>query len=436
MEIIGGYCHGGRVVRILLSFWDGGEGHLARIAYLTSLLEDRGHRCMIIASSSKAERARQLAPTAQIRTVENRPARPQPVRPVPPVYSHAFRHAQRRLALGFDDHEFIVANTQRILEVIRAFRPHAIVNDYHDTIRIAAEAAHVPLISIAMAHGLCSGPTLGAWKQDELGERPLPECVGSFNHSRSLWGLRPYEDERETFEGELNLVPSCPALDPLRRRDTDVYVGPVMNPPSERDRPPRRRPLVVSYLAEGNNRPPSPYPEALAELVGTERTMDFAILGGARYARCFNTGDSTGDSFLGMVPPQRYLELLGRADLVITHGGTTLVHAVERSVPVLCLPWTSSEAAWGVQVERQGSGILFPAYRRPLEWRVDRTVHPSAPLAGHWSPQITAEGLRQSVRRILDEPSYRNAAADLAHQLSAARSGVDLVDLVQSIAAR
>ena len=137
-----------------------------------------------------------------------------------------------------------------------------------------------------------------------------------------------------------------------------------------------------------------------------------------------------------MVTPEQYLALLDRADLVITHGGTTLVHAVERSVPVLCLPWTSSEAAWAVRAERQGSGILYPAYRQPLEWRVDSVVHPLISLAGHWSLRITAKGLRQSVRQILDEPSYQRAAAEMRDKLRAARGGVDLVGLVCSVALR
>ena len=106
-----------------------------------------------------------------------------------------------------------------------------------------------------------------------------------------------------------------------------------------------------------------------------------------------------------MVSAQRYLGLLDEADLVITHGGTTLVHALERSVPVLCLPWTSSEAAWAVRAEEHGAGMLYPMYRRPLEWRVDDTVHPSTPLAGHWSLPISAQGLSRCVQRILEEPA-------------------------------
>ncbi|MFF2465146.1 glycosyltransferase [Streptomyces mirabilis] len=410
----------------MLSFWDGGEGHLARVAHLVTLLRERGDRCLIISSSAKAARVRTLTPEVEIVEVDTRPESRLPAKRLP-QYSHAFRHAQRRLALGFNDQDFVTANTGRVLEVLRAFRPHVVVNDYHDTLRIAAEAAGVPVVSLAMAHGLRSGPTLGAWKIHELADRPLPECLRSFNHTRAQWNLAPYTDERETFEGDLNLIPSCPELDPVQQRTNDVYVGPVMTPPAPPQRRPRRRPLVVSYLAEGNNRPDSAYPRALAALVRAERNLEFAVMGSARYARYFRTGET----FLGMVPAQRYLDLLDEADLVITHGGTTLVHALERSVPVLCLPWTSSEAAWAVRAEEHGAGMLYPAYRRPLEWRVDDAVHPSTPLAGHWSLPISAQGLSRCVRRILEEPGHRAAAADLAERLSASRSRFDLVDLVR-----
>ncbi|RAG86978.1 hypothetical protein DN069_03660 [Streptacidiphilus pinicola] len=411
----------------MLSFWDGGEGHLARVAHLATLLRQRGDRYLIISSRAKVARIRALAPEADIAEVNNRPEGRWPSKPLP-VYSHAFRHAQRRLALGFGDQDFVTANTGRVLKVLRAFQPHLVINDYHDTLQTAAESAGVPVVSLAMAHGLRSGPSLGAWKLHELNGRPLPGCLRSFNHSRAQWGLAPYEDEREIFEGDLNLIPSCPVLDPVQQRTNDVYVGPIMTPPAPLDRRPRRRPLVVSYLAEGNNRPESTYPQALAAVVRAERNVEFAVLGGARYSPYFRTGDT----FLGMVPVHRYLALLDEADLVITHGGTTLVHALERSVPVLCLPWTSSEAAWAVRAEQHGAGMLYPAYRRPLEWRVDDAVHPSIPLAGHWSLPITARGLLNSVRQILEEPSYRSAAAGLRERLSAARSRFDLVDLVRS----
>ncbi|MET8169518.1 hypothetical protein ABZT34_35655 [Streptomyces sp. NPDC005329] len=414
-------------MRIVLSFWDGGEGHLARVAHLSTLLHERGDRCLIISSSAKAARVRALAPQADIAEVDNRPEVPRTPRPMP-MYSHAFRHAQRRLALGFGDPGFVTANTGQMLEVLRAFRPHVVINDYHDTLRTAADAAHVPVVSLAMAHGVRSGPALGSWKSHELADRPLPECLDSFNRTREGWGLPPYEDERETFEGDLVLIPSCPLLDPVEPSTNSVHVGPVMTPPARPNRRRRRRPLVVSYLAEGNNRPASAYPQALAAMVRAAHDVEFAVLGGERYSRCFRDGDT----FLGMVPAQQYLALLDEADLVITHGGTTLVHALERSVPVLCLPWTSSEAAWAVRVEQYGAGLLYPAYHRPLEWRVDDAVHPSIPLAGHWSLPITAAELLHGVRQILDEPGHRSAAADLGEQLSAARNRFDLVDLVRS----
>jgi hypothetical protein len=384
-----------------------------------------------LSSQAKAARVQQLAPSAKVRQIENRPSGTRQVRSSTPTYSHAFRHAQRRLALGFDDNQFLLGNTNQIISVIRDFRPNVIVNDYHDTVRIAADAADTPLISIAMAHGLRSGATLGAWKEHELGDRLLPDCLDSFNHVRSVFGLQPYQDERETFEGQLNMVPSCPVLDPLEQRATDIYVGPIVSPLAARKRG-RQRPIVVSYLAEGNNRPSSSYPQALAQVIAAEHNVDFVVLGGARYAHWFDAGEV----FRGMVEPGDYLTLIGDADLVITHGGTTLVHALERSVPVLCLPWTSSEAAWAVRTEEHGSGMLYPSYREPLEWRIDPQVHSAIPVAGHWSLEVTANGLRQAIRQILHEPGYRRAAIDLSQRLAVARAKTNLADVVEGIASR
>lgn len=419
-------------MRVLLAFWDGGEGHLARVAHLARLLDTRGHECLILASQGKVDRVHQLAPAALVTRIENRPMRLGKPGPETPIYSHAFRHAQRRLALGFDDERFVILNVDQIISVIHSFQPNLIVNDYHDTIRIAADAAGVPLVSIAMAHGLSSGDSLGAWKMSELDGRPVPTCLDSFNHARSIFGLRPYQDERETFEGQLNLVPSCPVLDPLEQRPTDIYVGPIMTPPKEHERRERTRRLVVSYLAEGNNRPFTSYPHALAQVVATENSMDFVVLGGARYACCFKTYKG----FIGSVRPENYLKLIARADLVITHGGTTLVHALERSVPVLCLPWNSSEAAWAVRADEQGAGMLYPAYWKPLEWKIDPRVHAEFSMAGHWTLKITAETLRCAIYQILHEPGYQRAANELSQQLRLASTGIDLVAVLQGVADR
>jgi hypothetical protein len=414
-------------VQVLLAFWDGGSGHLARVAYLARLLDRRGHSCMIVTSKTKTALVRQLAPAAQVRELTNRPPRQRSGATPMPVYSHAFRHAQRRLALGFDS-KFVTANVALAIGIIRDFCPDVIVNDYHDSIRIAADAAGVPIISFAMAHGLRSGNTLGDWKRNEQYDRPVMECLDSFNDARARYSLEPYIDERETFEGVINLLPTCPELDPLQARINDLYVGPLSSASMKRIRTQGRRPLIVSYLAEGNNRPESTYPEAIARLVSQNPVMDFAILGErSRYNPWFKLGGT----YRGLVSPEEYFRLLGSADVVITHGGTTLVHALERSVPVLCLPWTSSEAAWAVRSEQYGAGLLYSDYRQPLDWWVDITIHPTIPVAGHWSMRITADKLSESLERIIDEPGFRWSAAALAARLQEARSSIDLVDLIE-----
>ncbi|MFF4893434.1 glycosyltransferase family protein [Micromonospora chersina] len=412
-------------MHVLLTFWDGGEGHLARIAYLAGLLSERGHRCTILSSAAKAARVRELAPGSEIRLLENKPPNA-PARPEAPVYSHAFRHAQRRAALGFTA-GFVAGNVAVVGRVIRDVCPELIVNDYHDTVRIAADAAGVPVVSLAMAHGLTSGDTLGAWKAHEQRGHRVPERLDCFNQVRARLGLRPYTDERETFEGATNLIPTCPELDPVRSRAADVYVGSIMAAPAPATSSGKRRSLVVSYLAEGNNRPESAFPEACARLVAEAPEWDFVVLGGERYRRWF----SSGVSFPGMVSPSDYLALLDRADAVITHGGTTLVHALERSVPVLCLPWTSSESAWAVRAEEHAAGLLYPEYRRPLEWRIDPAVGADVEVAGHWSIPVTAAGLRTALHRVLD---LRPGAAAMAERLREYRATAEIVKLMEAAA--
>ncbi|MGW4371337.1 hypothetical protein ACWEKT_37430 [Nocardia takedensis] len=421
-------------MRIVFTYWDGGNGHLSRVAYLAELLSEEGHKCLIVTSLAKSGKVMELAPAARIEVVENRPNRIENAVVDRPLYSHAFHHAQRRLALGFSDSQFILQTSIRIAGVISAFEADIIINDYHDIVKLASEITSVPVLSIAMSHGLTTGVPLGYWKVSEADGRASLECLDSFNIARECLGLDPYRDERETFEGQINAVPTCPPLDPLFvARDSDVYVGPIASAPNRSrswNKDPNRRPLVVSFLAEGNNRPYTPYPRLLSKVVTAKKEIEFAVLGEEhRYSKWF----AGHKSFYGVVPPQRFMELLERADLVITAGGTTLVHALERLVPVLCLPWTSSEAAWGVQAEKHGAGLLHPAYRQPLEWRIDPQVHSRVAVAGHWSLDMTASGLGDLIGMLLDTESYHRASAELGSQLYHYRHSTNIINLLYQL---
>lgn len=295
------------------------------------------------------------------------------------------------------------------------FRPDLIIADYHDTIRIAADAEGLPIIGVAMATGTRTGLELGFWKSDEAADREMPNCLEAFNSVRSGLRLSPYLDERDPFTGDLTLIPSCGALDPVAPGNPTLHVGPISGPKQTFKTSGTEKPLIVSYLAEGNARPPDQFAEQLFLAINRLRkSFEFRIFGDFRYQAVF--GEPGPDNeYRGLVPPSQFDECISQASVLITAGGASLAHALQFGVPTLCLPWTSSESAWSWRVNAMRAGILPPPYFAPLEWRYDEAV--GCMVAGHWDLPYTVDDLCGWITNLVEDKDYKYAASKLSAEL-------------------
>jgi MGT family glycosyltransferase len=88
-----------------------------------------------------------------------------------------------------------------------------------------------------------------------------------------------------------------------------------------------------------------------------------------------------------VVPYAPQLRLLERAAVTITHAGyNTTIESLTQGVPMVCLPVTNDQPGVARRVEWLGAGEVLPIRR------------------------VTAERLRTLLKRVLKEPSYREAA--------------------------
>jgi zeaxanthin glucosyltransferase len=105
------------------------------------------------------------------------------------------------------------------------------------------------------------------------------------------------------------------------------------------------------------------------------------------------------------------LELMPKLDAVVSHGGlNTVCEAMFHGVPLVVAPIKGDQAINAAQVERAGAGIRIPFAR------------------------IRPEPLRKTLLTVLDDPSYRAAAARVRDSFRAAGGAPAAAEHLQALA--
>jgi UDP:flavonoid glycosyltransferase YjiC (YdhE family) len=235
----------------------------------------------------------------------------------------------------------------------------------------------------------------GRFVGDLSGER-LPHRVGTLNRARSRWGLQPVAEPRQAWDtSPCVLVASARALDLPIRVANVVHVGLLRDDDdAAAGHAPPGRPLVVVSFSTSRFAPVrvvQPVLDALAEL---------PVQG------LLTTGEHFDPAALTVprnVAVQRYVPhglVMSQAALVVTHGGHgTVMAALRAGVPLLCLPLVADQPFVAGRVHQAGAGRLLP-----------RTAE--------------AGTIRAALVDLLESPSYRTAAGELARAIRT-ESGLD-----------
>lgn len=122
------------------------------------------------------------------------------------------------------------------------------------------------------------------------------------------------------------------------------------------------------------------------------------------------------DASLNVIPPENaivvpfapQLRLLDRAAAAITHAGlNTALECLSRGVPMVCLPVTNDQPGVARRVEWVGAGEVLPVRR------------------------VTAARLRQTLTRVLETPSYAEAARRCRDEITAANGVAVAADIIE-----
>jgi MGT family glycosyltransferase len=311
--------------------------------------------------------------------------------------------------------------------VIRDVCPDAVVSSaFLLGAQIAAEAARLPTAALFSniyplpAPGLPPfGAGLAPARDDE--ERQLHAAIAQqggamwnahlapLNTARAELGLAPLSSVWEQLDhAERVLVLSSPAFDfPAQLPDNVRYVGPRFDDPGwAQGWQPRAgdEPLVLVSLSTSN----------MDQLALLRRIVD--ALGELPVRGVVTTGHAIDPDELPSHPQVQVLRsaqhraVLEHASAVVTHGGHgTVIKALAADAPLLVLPMGRDQLDNATRVTERGAGLRL-------------------------EPDAGTDAIAAAVRRLLDEPGFRDAAARLGAQLRAEAQGDQAVAELEALA--
>jgi UDP:flavonoid glycosyltransferase YjiC (YdhE family) len=172
------------------------------------------------------------------------------------------------------------------------------------------------------------------------------------------------------------------------------YTGPWIEPKAQAEVPfpwerLNGRPLIYASLGTLQNRLEHLYDLIAQGCAGMETQL---VLSLGRRDVSNNPRDEGSTVVVGYAPQ---LAILQRASLVITHGGlNTTLEALALGLPLVLLPIANDQPGIAARVKRYGAGEFVGLGK------------------------LTATTLRRTIQSVLNNPSYRDAAAKCAHRIA------------------
>jgi MGT family glycosyltransferase len=415
-------------MHVLVALWDGGGTVPAELGVVRRLVT-RGHEVTVLADPP-------MAAAVEATGARFRPWREAPHR-LTPEDRDLVDDASCRTPLGVLD---------RLLSRLIAGPAAAFARDVHaaladrpaDVVVVsgailgalaAAESTGVP--SVALCANVYLRPTAGlppfgsglrpaAGPLGRARDRLLPRIVTrlwnrglpSLNAARRSLGLESLTELWQQWDrADRVLVLTSPAFDlPAALPPNVRYVGPVLDDPTwvqPVEIPPGTDPLVVVGLSTSHMRSTA---DALRRIVAALAPLPVRAV--VPTGPAVDPADVPGAPNVVVARSVPHAELFAVADVVITHAGHgTLLKSLAAGVPALCLPMGRDQKDNVVRADRHGAVLSLRPTARP-------------------------EQIRSAVRRLLDEPSFRQNAQRLGTRLRADAGSDSLVDEVESAACR
>ncbi len=294
---------------------------------------------------------------------------------------------------------FVRANCQAFMSLIQDHDPAVIVDFWNPFAGMAARVLDKTLATVIQADGHPAAKGFIWWKEPPEG---LPTVVPTINKVLAEQGVAPLSKLDDLNLGTLTLILGAPETDPLPPGSEGQYIGPILWEDSEATLPSwiedleSSRPLVWAY--SGNPR----YAKK-STVVDSEVILGACIevLGGEDVQVILTTGHHPiPKRYLPLPKNFRFerflpgLSLAARCDLMVHHGGYgSCQTGLFTGTPAVIIPTFSERESNARRVASVGAGEF---------------ILPESNAEGQKT--IDAATLRNTVRKVLEKPGYRENA--------------------------
>ena len=403
----------------LVALVDGGGTVPPEVATVRRLVE-RGHRVTVLAEDSMTDDVRATgatfrrwatAPNRADRLPEHDPARDWEC------------HNPAQLVTRLLDRQLVGPATSYAGDVTAAIaddRPDVVLcSQFALGAMLAAEAAGIPFDVLMPNVYLLSAPgtppmgmglrpvrgPLGRLRDRTIGgvtTRLWDRGVPRLNEARARFGLEPVQHLfDQVHRARAELVMASPAFDFMERPPENVrYVGPVLDDPDwvqPWNPPSGDEPLVLVAMS-------STFQDqvgCLQRVVDALATLPVRAL--VTTGPALDPGSVRAAPNVTIVASAPHGQVLTHAAAVVTHGGHgTVMKALAADVPVVVLPHGRDQADNAARVAARNAGIALRKSAKP-------------------------RAIARAVRTLLDDPSYRSAAARLGAEVRRDAASGELV---------
>jgi len=388
-----------------------------RMIPIARSLADRGHE---VAVFNPAPAPGKLIAEAGLTSL------PMPARPMPaPVFD------LRQLSEAWDvehffggvytSEEYVREALPVYLDLIRDYAPDAVVDSFDPLACLAARILKRPLATVLQGN---FHPASGGFKWWET-RRPTGLSSGTAHVNKVIaeYGLAPLNRCVDVMAGDLSLIVGTPETDPVAEHANVTYIGPMVFQRGDAALPAwvneisRERPLIWVY-------PGNPRYAPVATPIDSIVVIRAAIAGlaDAPVEVVLTTGFQELPKEIGVLPKNfRHaayvpgLLMAERCDLIVFHGGhSSVMTTLKVGTPAVIIPTITERESNARRVALLGAGEV---------------VMPEIDESGEKSIDVTE--FSAMVKRVLNEPSYRQSAKRVAKSMQhfgGAQSASEMVE--------
>jgi len=330
--------------------------------------------------------------------------------------------AEHMFGAAFGSEEFVRASTALHVDVVRDFDPDVVVDSFGLFSCLAVRILRVPLVSVLQGNFHPASDGFLWWK----GERRagLPSAVAAINKVAAENGVTPVERSVDLLAGDLSLIVGTPETDPLPASAGVAYIGPIVWQRGNATLPNwaaalgRDQPVIWVY--SGNPRYGGSVSTPIDSIVVIRTAI--AALGDAAVQVVLTTGHQEVPKEVGSLPSNFHhaaylpgVAMAERSDLMVHHGGhSSVMTGLSAGTPAVIIPTITERESNARRLAALGAGEI---------------VMPVDGIDGE--KEIDVAEFSAKVRRVLEEPGYRESARRVAESMrkfGGAREAADRIE--------